>query len=62
MVIFTKKVEILEISAKEENTLYSKNNRTDMLLVLLRTITYQKSYFLFGMLFWKAKLIEQKVA
>jgi hypothetical protein len=47
MVIFTKKVEILEI-------------RYDLMVSYFQTsrITYQTSYYLFGILFWRAKLIK----
>jgi hypothetical protein len=65
MVIFTKKVEILDV---HNESIRTRNNRTEVetendyySTYNISKIIYQKSYYLFGILFWKAKLIDRKV-
>lgn len=49
MVVFTKKVELVDIE-----------NQGGLLAFRVYRLTYQTSYFLFGRLVWKTKFIEDK--
>jgi hypothetical protein len=65
MVIFTKKVEILDVhneSIRTRDIRTEDESKDDYYTKYeISKIIYQNSYYLFGILFWKAKLIDRKV-